>query len=628
MARVKRWTVPFVSLNGTSCRVDIYDDDWTGSVTTLTGAANPFEYEEDDDEDLLNGVIRYRTGYLRLIEQNHGDLDDLHPSVNTDRYIEFYYGSTLDFNGFIQAQEFEQPWESGPRELEFPVISPLGLAVGTKFSYANYNPPRWISVWRLIKDSFDLLNVGYTGYYFPQLLPNNPTQKSTVTTALWVNSLTICPFGNTYNKSGVSGDLTGIYEEKTVEDALTAVCTTYGVILHDIPGTPIFQRVDWDGDYFIAPFDLSGAQLQSQSITNMTTIADVASNENLESVVLPLSKIDITIDGSDTIPEMTFERCHGYNRGCDIADREFCSNLPNIQDIQGTFKNAVSIGSNGLLGTSGFVLGAYGGESLSEMIMYQHNDGSSQKIASYTFYEWWGQGMRLRFKFKYGDSIENLTNPDAFWGYDCIAVRIVHGDSFFKDSDSSWHAIGSTIEYTKEFNDGNEDCELEFLPQNGVTPSVLMVEFYIGQYNYSSWIHTISDVKLMTFSSASDAYLKKNVNPTKRVINGSQSNTEGSVTQGYDINVYNTNALRYNTNVVNGSIWVDIVNSKPSYPYLLTAQDRLQIDMKMAYQSPLTIYLNRFILWGRSVKWRTIARTFRPWDDIRRITFHHSTVFD
>ena len=42
MARGKRWTVPFVSLSGIECRVDIYDEGWTGEVTTLQGAASPF----------------------------------------------------------------------------------------------------------------------------------------------------------------------------------------------------------------------------------------------------------------------------------------------------------------------------------------------------------------------------------------------------------------------------------------------------------------------------------------------------------------------------------------------------------------------------------------------------------
>ena len=97
----KKWTVPFVSLNGTSCRVDIYARDYAGdTVTELSlsntnapgcAAANPFEYSEDNDSDLLS-VIRYRTGYLRLIEHEYGGLADIYPSVNTDRYVEFYYG--------------------------------------------------------------------------------------------------------------------------------------------------------------------------------------------------------------------------------------------------------------------------------------------------------------------------------------------------------------------------------------------------------------------------------------------------------------------------------------------------------------------------------------------------------
>ena len=113
-----------------------------------------------------------------------------------------------------------------------------------------------------------------------------------------------------------------------------------------------------------------------------------------------------------------------------------------------------------------------------------------------------------------------------------------------------------------------------------------------------------------------------------RTIDGSPSNTEGSVTAGSDIVAYCTNMIRYNNSIIIGTIWADIVEGRPNYPYLLTAQDRLQIDMKMTYQSPLTIYLNRFTLWGSSDKWRTIARTFRPWDDIHRLTLHHSTVFD
>ena len=59
-----------------------------------------------------------------------------------------------------------------------------------------------------------------------------------------------------------------------------------------------------------------------------------------------------------------------------------------------------------------------------------------------------------------------------------------------------------------------------------------------------------------------------------------------------------------------------------------SAQDRLQIGMKMTYQTAETLYLNRMTVWGSTGKWRVIARAFRPWDDVHSFTFHHSTIFD
>jgi hypothetical protein len=70
------------------------------------------------------------------------------------------------------------------------------------------------------------------------------------------------------------------------------------------------------------------------------------------------------------------------------------------------------------------------------------------------------------------------------------------------------------------------------------------------------------------------------------------------------------------------------MDNEPTYPYLLTAQDRLLLDVKMTYQTAPTIYLDRMTLWGNSKKWRIIAREFTPWDDTHRITFHHSSIFD
>ena len=625
MARAIRWTVPFVSFNGTSCHVDIYDEGWTGSVTTLTSAANPFEYEENDDADLLNGVIRYRTGYLRLIEQNHGDLSDVYPQVNTERYIEFYYGSTLDFNGFIQAQEFENGWEPGPRVLEFPVISPLGLADGILFDYRNYNRPGWLTVNSLIQYIFGKLQGNYTGYCFPQYMPHvEALTKATV--SLWVNSLTFCPFGNTYDKNN-SLNLDGIYNPKSLGYALTNICTAYGVILHDIPGTPIFQRVDWQGDYYSIAFADNTSVRYTQGTTNMSGIASIASNENVESVVMPLSKIEITYEGDDSVPAMSFDRCKGYIRGC-VIEGYFCTNMPKIADLQGDFDYALAIDGDGDLSPYGKVcLGAYGIDSMSESIMWRPGGEQwplNKAVASYTFYEWYGDHSVLKFKFRYGNGINDLTHIGLA---SVIAVSIRTGN-FYWDG-TSWTSRETTLDYSKVWDDGTEDCEVDFLAGTpAMSPEPLEVVFFAVERNVSGYIYLISDVKLEKWESPQYAYIDKNKNLKSFVVYGSASTNEGSVTCGYGILAHTQNQFRYNKNIITGTEWNDIVNNQPKYPYLLTAQDRLQLDMKMTYQSPLTLYMNRFTLWGSNKKWRTIARTFRPWDDIHRFTFHHSTIFD
>lgn len=626
----RRWTVPFKSLNGTDCRVDIYMRGYTGStVATLTAAANPFEYFEDNDEDLLNKVLRFRTGYLRIVEHVYGDLNDIYPSVNTDRYVEFWYGQTLDFSGYIQAQEFENPWESGPRVVELPLISPLGLAGGTVLDYADYNPPGWLSLFAIIKDSLNALDGGYTGFIFPQYLPHVQTIDMIVT-ELRLNSLTVCPFGNSYNKNG--GDTAAIYEARTVADALTMICTGFGLILHDVPGTPIFQRMDYNTDYFIKVLSDGARSSQPQNTVDLTEIATIAGAENTESVVMPLSKIEVTYEGSRTMPEMTFDRCRGYERGCAIDDYEFCTNSPNIADFDGSITVNASISDQGLTAADTICLGAFGTDSLDEMIIFRPAEntawGTGKKICSYTFFDWDGESARLLFKHRFGTNLaDSMDNPSANPPV-TIAVVIKHGNSYYNAQENRWDAIPASLTYTRSWPDGRVDCEVGFLPNYYAQPNPLVVEFYAANGNVDTYIHAISDVRLARNQTAADSYLRQNENPDTYTIMGSPSDVEGSLTRGCGILARTTNRIRYNSSTVSGTAVNDILDNEPSYPYLLTAQDRLQLDVRMPYQAATVIYLNRITLWGSSRKWRVVARAFRPWDDTRHITFHHSSVFD
>lgn len=619
----KKWTVPFKSLNGTDCHVDIYARGYTGStVTTLTGAADPFEYEEDNDEDLLNHVIRYRTGYLRVIEENYADLNDLYPTLNTDRYVEFYYGSALNFNGFIQAQEFETSWSPGPRVVEIPVISPLGLAEGTEMDWNSYNPPRWTSIESLINDILTKLEGMYDGFYFPKIISINDA----ITTNCFVNSLTFCPFGKKYNKDN---SLDGMYEPKTVEEALTNICTWLGLILHDVPGYVVFQRVDYN-DQYLKRRDVE-APFYTPTVTDLTQLATIASADNVESKVMPMSKIEVQYAGDSDVPNMSFARCRGYLRPCSVDDKQFCTNSPMIDDFTGTYTINAGVDADGQITKGNKCLGAYGGGGLQEMIMFRPADdwGSGVKVATYTFFEWNNTTARLSLRIRFGVGLDNLNNPDA----QTFAVILKSGDYYWNSQQSRWLPVsGIGSNYSMNWNlaaDGDGLCEVGFLRNENLTSGKpLVVEMYCptGDPDY---VYTINDVALKKNSSAAGLYLNPNENSTGYKIDGTPSIKDGAVTRGYSTMIYTLNRIALNHSIIStGALEAEISDAEPQYPYLLEAQDRIQIDMKIAQADMVMLYLDRITLWGTAGKWRTIACSFKPWDDNYQLTLHHSSIFD
>jgi hypothetical protein len=368
----------------------------------------------------------------------------------------------------------------------------------------------------------------------------------------------------------------------------------------------------------------------SQGTTDITNIATVSSADNTESVVMPMSKIEVTYQGDEDVPDMSFERCRGYSRGCGVADREFCTNLPMIDDFDGTFTDAISINSNGNLSFAGSIcLGAYGGDSLAEMIMYRTNSWAARTlIAKYTFFEWFNRHQRLCFKFRFGYGLEELNNEQFA---PVIGVVIRRGDYMWYASSNSWvnSPASSTTGYSRTFNgNGRQDFELAFSTGGNGTPQPLTVEFYVVSDHSNELIHVISDVRLEMFESASYVYLEKNLEPKTFTIDGNPSDIEGSVERGYGLLAPTQNRISYNPSKIIGTDWATLINSEPTYPYLLQAQDRLQNGMKMTYQTAETLYMNKMTVWGSTGKWRVIARAFRPWNDEHVMTFHHSPVFD
>ena len=147
------WKIPFKSLRtGTDYTVNIYKDGAlpSGYPLTLKGGAQPFVTEEDSDEDIFT-PIRTQTGYLRFVDDGKAEdssnqpqevtfnWKDIIPSTDTARPVTLTHHSdgqtVVDWQGFMQAQDFGSTLYGNPQEREFPIQCVLSVTQGTDINY-------------------------------------------------------------------------------------------------------------------------------------------------------------------------------------------------------------------------------------------------------------------------------------------------------------------------------------------------------------------------------------------------------------------------------------------------------------------------------------------------------------
>lgn len=139
------WQVKFRSLRSNILfTANIYDDGYASATPVqLTGAAVPFETQEDDSSDPFEPV-RTQSGYLRIVdtgEDNDGNPFDWRtfiPTTDTDRPVTLTNedGAVL-WMGFIQAQNFGARLYDTPQKREFPLQCPLTVTSRSDINYTQ-----------------------------------------------------------------------------------------------------------------------------------------------------------------------------------------------------------------------------------------------------------------------------------------------------------------------------------------------------------------------------------------------------------------------------------------------------------------------------------------------------------
>lgn len=343
MARAIKYRLQFKSLLGHGCLVNVWVEGATSSavttktgadvpfdvetgVTELLGSDTPFEWQEDNSEDMLS-LIRTKTGYLRVIEQTFGELDGLMPTSKTSHYVEAYYDSKKMFVGYLQPQMFTNQWSGGPQEREFPITSPLGLLDSFTFrppTVGNTNTPdtpKMVTLGSLLKEVIDGLNAGYTNVIYPQVSGEGSGLSNWSPWDFRLYTLAVAPVDKSVpvNDFGSTTTPPVIYKPKSYEYLIDGICKCFGWMVHDDGTNLTFIDVNQDNMRKITTSQLATL---SGSVTTSTRygrakywseyLTDVDDDSSLI-LVRPYSKITVSVPDEQNTPSMDVSNCR-YHR--------------------------------------------------------------------------------------------------------------------------------------------------------------------------------------------------------------------------------------------------------------------------------------------------------------------------
>lgn len=234
MAWNVRWQLPFKAFDGTQYVINIYEQNYSGSVTQLTGADKPFTTQEDDNDDIFQ-PIRTQTGYIRVIDTNGTLMEQMIPSNNTQRMVRLMEGGTIKWQGFMQAQAYTQPWEDDAVEIEFPVKSVLGVLEDISIPSSKASSSNRLAA--LLTNMIAALSM--TDYIGGVVIVDDAIAASNWLMARFLWS----PF---YNEELVNnqGDATQVLVGQSYSYILTAVCNLFGLTARESGDTLIFAHYD------------------------------------------------------------------------------------------------------------------------------------------------------------------------------------------------------------------------------------------------------------------------------------------------------------------------------------------------------------------------------------------------
>ena len=614
MAREIRWTIPFSSQKGVTCRIDIYNEGWTGESTELSvnnanapgvAGSDPFFYEEDSSDNLLD-VIRVKTGYINLVETVFGGLNEIIPTYDTENFVVVYYGTEVVFTGYMQTFNADINWEPSPRNFNLPVKSPLGLIDRMRLDTPYY--PATVSIGTYLARILVKLNAFYSKVIMPDI---------TTDVSAKIHSMLIDTWNEEYNYDINDEQSPTIHG--TLRTVLEGICNMCGWILHDTPYALVFTSFDYTGKYsYWNSNNLYSGRGKTQVVESVPEVQLLTYFENVlkgsnEKYVGTLNKLTIDYGESKDSEVLELKRVKyiGVEGGGDLLKG-------NIVEFN-RFSETSDLNSSGGPTSSTQLLQAwlYGvrdtetQETNEKIIFYTGNNNSNDgkivfRVRIYTHWL-----FKLSGRLSWGSDMQHL-------GHEGIS------DDFY-----IYFGLGKTPGSTEDVDTGNRVAyvnhttgEFSFLFNNFVSlldgDCIEFAVYFRSNFPGYNRIFSLDELKLeKTIVYGQNKYL--DTSPQYKTINLDNGSNEES-----DIELLFNQRKKTNYNNDEHHLLGNFVDAdyEPSYSYLGNNQQRLELKIKRKEAiAQEYLYINHWLYFNKP--FRIIATKFYPRDDEYELILHY-----
>ncbi len=606
-----RYQIPFVSLGGKSCRVDIYDRQYTGSVTRLSRdnantpgipAAQPVTIEEKVSENMLD-VLRHKSGYLTLYETSYGSLQSLFPQTNNQCYLYIYYNGEVVFYGYLQAQNFENSYEAAPRQIQVPFFSPLALMSNRYID--EYTDITEVTLGEILDG---VLN-DYDNVILPRDLLVESEEGVKTPLQMRISERIVCPWNQNYDYGlAVDGQTPSPYEPLDCASFLEGFCHFYGLVMHEWGKTVIFSRFNYESQYVrmnvgeLAEDAMSASGLPAgNSVLALESYFSNRGTNSTDGAIMPLGKLTFDYGEFEEDVPMDLSRSKYVLRTAVNPLFEDFTTLAVLNPQTGEFHSSYITTASGTLTNINHVrvLGDGNREMVEVHVVIPAGQSSDVELFSYTYGD-------IPNNLS-GAIIESTLKQQEGQQPKKLRMQVISGGKYY-NTDHDWVSTPSFLPLTF---DEQGKCTTYDVASNGRT---LTIRIFPPEQDGVAVTAIFTAITLKVFADPLRKY-EISIGKTKTIKNSIPSTEEATLD------------MLIHTAINNGRLATGGRAISNSYGYMFSTQLRQRRTIAMQqYMSITNLYLYKITTVGYSEKWRVVGIDLIPSEDEYTFTMHGSTT--